>query len=149
MTVSFEYKALWDEALTLSNQAVEVLIARSLNSEVATANLIRSLIVNHEAAVGMLQGRVSGQDGVVWLNNGGCVLGSGVDDEFELGFLSVIHGKTLHEQRTETGSSTTTEGVENQETLETSAVVCHPPDAVHNLVNHLLANSVVTTGIVV
>lgn len=135
--------------LTLSNQTVEVLIARPLNSKVTTADLISSLIVDHEAAVRVLQSGVSGEDRVVWLDNGGSVLRSGINDEFELGLLAIVHGKTLHEQSTKTRSSTATKGVEDQESLETGAVICHSTDAVQNLVNHLLANGVVAAGIVV
>ena len=143
------HKVSKDVRRTLSNQPVEVLVAGSLNSKVAAANLVSSLIVNHETAVRVLQGGVSGEDRVVWLNNGGGVLRSRVNDEFELGLLAIVHRKTLHEESTETRSSTTAKGVENQESLETGAVVRHSPDAVKNLVNHLLANGVVATSVVV
>jgi hypothetical protein len=92
---------------------------------------------------------VGSEDGVVGLNNGGGVLGSRVDTEFELGLLAVVDGQTLHQESTETGTGTTTEGVEDQETLETSAGVGHTADLVQNLINHLLSNGVVTTGVVV
>ena len=71
----------------------------------------------------MLEGGVSGEDGVVRLNNRGGDLGSGVDAELQFALLAVIDGQTLHEEGTETGTGTTTEGVEDQETLEGVAVV--------------------------
>lgn len=92
---------------------------------------------------------MSGEDRVVWLNDGGGVLRSRVDTELKLGLLAIINRKTLHQESTETGTSTTTEGVENKETLETRAVVGDTADLVQDTVDHLLANGVVTTGVVV
>ena len=43
---------------TLSNEPVKILVIRSLNPEVPTANVVNRLIINHEAAVGVLQGGV-------------------------------------------------------------------------------------------
>jgi hypothetical protein len=133
----------------LGDQAVEVLVAGALNVKVATANVVDGLVVDHETAVGVLEGGVSGEDGVVRLDNGGGVLGGRIDTELELRLLAVVNGETLHQESTETGTSTTTEGVENEEALETGARVCHAADLVENAINHLLTNGVVTTGIVV
>lgn len=133
----------------LSDEAVQVLVAGALNSEVAAADVVDGLVVNHEATVGVLQGGVGGQDGVVGLNDGGSVLGGRVDTELQLRLLAVVDGETLHEESTETGSGTTTERVEDQETLETSAVVGNTADLIEDLVDHLLSDGVVTTGVVV
>lgn len=138
-----------DGGNNLSDEAVEVLVAGALNSEVAAADVVDGLVVNHEAAVGVLQGGVGGQDGVVGLHDGGSVLGGRIDAELELRLLAVVDGETLHEESTETGTSTTTERVENQETLETSAVVGNTANLVEDLVDHLLSDGVVTTGVVV
>lgn len=133
----------------LSDQAVQVLVAGALNAEVATADVVDGLVVDHEGAVGVLQGGVSGEDGVVGLNDGGGVLGSRVDTELQLGLLAVVDGQTLHQESTETRTGTTTEGVEDEEALETGTGVGHTADLVENLVNHLLTDGVVTTGVVV
>lgn len=133
----------------LGDQAVEVLVAGALNAEVAAADIVDSLIVDHEATVGVLKSSVSGEDRVVGLDDGGSVLGGGVNTELELGLLAVVDRETLHQQSTETGTGTTTEGVEDEEALETRARVCHAANLVQNLVDHLLTNGVVTTGIVV
>ena len=68
----------------------------------------------------MLQGGVSGEDGVVGLDDGGGDLWSGVDGELQLGLLAVVDGETLHQEGSKTGSGTTTEGVEDEETLKYS-----------------------------
>jgi hypothetical protein len=92
---------------------------------------------------------VSRQDSVVRLNNGSRCSGSRVDSELELGLLAVLGGETLEEESTETRTSTTTERVEDQETLERLAVVGDTTNSVHDIVDHLLANGVVTTSVVV
>lgn len=97
----------------------------------------------------MLEGGVGGEDRVVRLNNRGGGLGSRVDAELELALLAVVDGETLHEESTETRAGTTTEGVEDEETLKTNTVVGDAADLVEDAVNELLADGVVTTGVVV
>lgn len=133
----------------MGNQTVEVLVSGALNAEVAAADVVDGFVVNHEAAVGVLEGGVCGEDRVVRLDNSGGVLRSRVDTELELGLLAVINRETFHQKSTETGSSTSTERVEDEETLQTSAVVGDTTDLVEDTVDHLLADGVVTTGIVV
>jgi len=76
-------------------------------------------------------------------------LGRGVDGEAELGFLAVVDGKSLEQEGAEAGTSSTTDGVEDEETLETSALVSELSDSVEAEVNDFLTNGVVTTGEVV
>ncbi len=97
----------------------------------------------------MLKCGVGGQDGVVWLDNRCGDLGRWVDTELELALLAVVDGETLHQQGTETRSSSSTEGVEDEETLQTRAVVGNTADLVEDLVDELLSDGVVTTGVVV
>jgi hypothetical protein len=89
------------------------------------------------------------KDGVVRLNNGGSGLGSWVNAEFQLNLLAEVNRQTLHKKSAETRSSSTTEGVEDEEALETRAVIGNTANFVQNLINQLLSDSVVTTGIVV
>jgi len=97
----------------------------------------------------VLKGGVGSKDGVVGLDDRGGDLGSRVDTELELALLAVVDGQALHEESTETRTGTTTERVEDEEALETRAVVCNSSDLVENLVDQLLADGVVTTGVVV
>jgi len=133
----------------LGNESVKVGVGWSLNVEVSSADIVDSFVVEHDGDIGVLKERVGGQDGVVWLNNGGGDLWGWVDGETELGFLSVIDGKSLEEERSETGSGTTTDGVEDKETLETSALISELSDSVEAEINDFLTNGVVTTGEVV
>ena len=95
----------------------------------------------------MLKGGVGRQDGVVRLNDGGGHGRCGVDGELELGLLAIVSGESLEDQCTETGTSSTTEGVENEEALETTAVICEAANPIHHIVDLLLANGIVSTGI--
>ena len=95
----------------------------------------------------MLKRRVGRQDGVVGLDNRARQLGSGVHAELELGLLAVVVRETLHKERSETRASSTTERVENEEALETRAVVREPANLVHDEVDLFLADRVVATGI--
>lgn len=68
---------------------------------------------------------MGGENGVVGLDNSGRDTGGWVDGELELALLGVVSSKTFEQESSETGSSTTTERVEDQETLEGRAVVCN------------------------
>ena len=97
----------------------------------------------------MLEGGVGGQDRVVRLDDGARELGSGIDGELEFGFFAVVGGEPLHEESTETGTSATAERVEDEEALETRAVIRKTANLVAGLVNELLPDGVVTTSVVV
>ena len=79
----------------LGNQTVEVGEAWGSDSQVLLADIVDGLIVDHERTVRVFESGVSGQDGVVWLDNRIAELGGGVNAELELGLLSIISRKTL------------------------------------------------------
>jgi hypothetical protein len=54
---------------TLCDETVQVLVVGALNAEVPSADVVDGLVVDHEGAVGVLEGGVGGENGVVWLNN--------------------------------------------------------------------------------
>jgi len=133
----------------LGDQSVKVGVGGSLDVEVSAADVVHGLVVEHDGDVGVLEERVGGQDGVVGLDDGGRHLGGGVDGESELGFLAVVNGESLEEERSETGSGTATNGVEDEEALETSALIGELADSVEAEVDDLTSNGVVATGEVV
>jgi len=133
----------------LRDESVEVGVGGSLNIEVSSADIVDGLVVEHDGDIGVLEEGVSGEDGVVWLNNGGGDLRGWVDGETELGLLSVIDGKSLEEEGTKTGTGTTTDGVEDKESLETSALIGELSDSVEAEIDDFLTNGVVTSGEVV
>ena len=92
---------------------------------------------------------MSGQDGVVGLNHRGGIGRSRVDTEFQLGLFAVVNRQSLHQQGAESRTRAATKGVEDQEALQTGAIVRNTTDFVEHLINHLLSNGVVATGVVV
>ena len=133
----------------LSDESVEVGVGGSLDVEVAAADIVDGLVVEDDGDISVLEEGVGGEHGVVGLNDGGGHLGRGVHGEAELGLLAVVDGKSLEEEGAETGSGTTTDGVEDEEALETSALIGELSDSVEAEINNLLTNGVVTTGEVV
>jgi hypothetical protein len=133
----------------LSNQSVEVGVGRTLNVEITAADVVDGLVVKHDSHIGVLEKRVSGKHGVVGFNHGGGNLWGRVDGESELRLAAVVNRQTLKDKRAETRSGTSTDSVEDEETLKTSAVVSKLADAVKNKVDNFLSDGVVTTGVVV
>jgi len=133
----------------LRDESVEVGVGGSLNIEVSSADIVDGLVVEHDGDIGVLEEGVSGEDGVVWLNNGGGDLWGWVDGETELGFLTVIDGKSLEEERSKSGSGTSSNGVEDEETLESSALIRELSDSVKAEIDDLLTNGVMSSGEVV
>ena len=133
----------------LGNESVQVGVGWSLDIEVSSADIIDGLVIKDNGDIGVLEERVSGEDGVVWLNNGGGDLWGWVDGETELGFLTVVDGKSLEEERSETGSGTSTDGVEDEETLETSALIGKLSDSIEAEIDDFLTNGIMSSGEVV
>lgn len=134
---------------TLCNQTIQILIIGAFDAQVPPANVVDGLIVDHEAAVGVLKGSVGGEDRVVGLDDRGGDLRGRVDAELKLALLAIVHGETLHKKCTESGPGSTAEGMEDEETLKTGAVVCDTTNLVQDLINELLAHGVMTTCVVV
>ena len=107
----------------LGDQSVQVGVGGALDIEVSTADIVTGLVVEHDGDVGVLKEGVSGQHGVVWLDDSGGDLGRRVDGETELGFLTVIDRKSLEKEGSESGTSSSTDCVEYKETLQTCALI--------------------------
>merc|ERR1711931_259244 len=79
----------------LTNETIQVGVCWTLDVQVSSANVVDSLVVNHESTVRVLQGGVGGQDGVVGFHNSSGDLWSRIDSEFQLGLFSIINRQTL------------------------------------------------------
>jgi hypothetical protein len=133
----------------LGDESVEVGVGGSLDVEVSSADVIDGFVIDHDSNIGVLEEGVGGEDGVVRLNDSGGNLRRREDGETKLGLLTVVDGESLEEERSEAGSSTSTDGVEHKEALETSALVGKLSDSVEAKVDNFLTNGVVTSGEVV
>ena len=133
----------------LGDQPVQVGVGWPLNIEGPPADVVDGLVIEHNGDVGVLQQGVGGEHRVVWLDDGGGDLWGWVHSESELGLLSVVNGEPLQEKRSKSRSGTSSNSVEDQETLESSTVVGQLPDPVEAKVDNLLSDGVVSTGEVV
>jgi len=133
----------------LSNKSVQVGVGWSLNIKVSSADIIDGFVIKDNGNIGMLKKGVSGEDGVVWLNNSGGNLWRWVHNETKLGFLTIIDGKSLEEKGSKSGTSTTTDSGESKETLETSALIGKLSDSVEAEINDFFTNGVMSSGEVV
>lgn len=133
----------------LSDQSVQVGVRGAGDVQRALADVVDGFVVEHEGAVSVFQEGVSGQDGVVGLNDGSAHLRRGVDAEIELGLLAKVDGESLQQQRGKSGAGTTTNGVHHEKTLEAVATFSDLADALQSDVDVFLANGVVTTSVVV
>ncbi len=124
----------------MGDQTVQVGVRRALNVQRAAANVVDGLIVQHDGDVSVLQQGVGRQDRVVRLDDGRRHLGRRVDGEGQLGLLAIVDGQALQEQRAKARAGTATDGVEDEEALETRAVVGQLADAVERQVDDFLAN---------
>ena len=111
--------------------------------------MIDGLTVHHKGIIRVLQGGVGGEDGIVGLNYSCGNLRGWVNGELQLGLLAIIDRQMFHQQGGEPRTSSPTKAVENQEALKTCALVSQFPNWVQDEVNDLLANGVVTSGIVI
>merc|ERR1719347_156996 len=87
-----------DGGHNLANELVEVGVRGPLYVKVPPADVVDGFIVDHEGAVGVFQGGVGGQDGIVRLNYGGSNLGSRVDSELKLRLLAIVNREPFHKK---------------------------------------------------
>lgn len=75
----------------MCNETVQVLIVGPLNSQIPTANIINCLVIHHKTTIGVFEGGMCGEDGVVWLYDRSSDLRSRVHAELQLAFLAIIN----------------------------------------------------------
>merc|ERR1719158_1026530 len=133
----------------LRKEAIQVCVCGTLNVKVATANVIKSLIVKHDSYIGMLKERMHTEHCVVGFNNSRCDLRTGPDSEAELGLLAIIDAEALQHEASKTRASASAASIEDHEALQASAVVCKLTNAVQAQVHNFLANGIMSAGKIV
>jgi len=144
-----EAKRSRDGGNDLTDETIEIRVSGTVDVQVAAANIVNGFVVDHESTVGMLEGGVSGENRVVGLHDGRRHLRRWIDGELKLGLLSIIHGQPLHEKGGEAGSGATTERVEDEESLKSSALISQLTNAVQDDVHDLFPYRVVTPSVVI
>ncbi|RUS71735.1 hypothetical protein EGW08_020500, partial [Elysia chlorotica] len=133
-----------EERHDLANQAVQVGVSRSLNVQVAPADVVDGLVVHHEGTVRVLQGRVSRQDRVVRLDHSSGHLGE--DGSRIILYICTLKGVAVGMHSKGRGSG---DCKGHEEALESRALIREFPDAVEDEVDLLLADRVVAPRVVV
>lgn len=82
----------------MRNDPVQVGVCGPVDLKVFLAELVNGLIVHEEGHVGQLEAGVSGQNGVVRLNNGRGHLRGWVNDKLEFGLFGVFGDQTVHQE---------------------------------------------------
>ena len=136
----------WDN---LSNESVQVGVGGSLNIEVSSADIVDGFIIKHNSDISVLEEGVGSEDSVVRLNDSSRDLRRRIDGETELRLLTIVDWESFEKEGTKTWTSTTTDSVEDEETLETSTLIGKLSDSVKTEVDNFFTNGVVTTSKVV
>jgi hypothetical protein len=92
---------------------------------------------------------VSGQDGIVWFHNSSRHLRCGVNGEFQLRLLTIVDGESFHQQGGESRSGASSEGVEDEESLQSRTLISKLTNPVQNEIHNLLTDGVVTSSVIV
>ena len=107
----------------MSNQSVEIGVSRSFNIKISATDVVNRLVIDHERAIRMLQGGVSGKDRVVGLYYRCGYQRGGVNGKFQLGFLAIVNREALHKQRRKARTCSSAKRVEDKKALKTGALV--------------------------
>ena len=118
----------------LSNQSVQVGVGRALNVQGAAADVTDGLVIKEDDQLSVLEKGMGGEHTVVRLDHCGGYLRSRIDAVTELRLFAVVDGQALEEEGSETRTGTTTNGIEDKETLQTSAVVSQLADTVEGVI---------------
>jgi len=146
---SVETKGSRQRGDNLGNEPIEVLVGWTLNIKGSTAYIVKSFVIKVESEVRVLEKTVSGEYSIVRLDNSSGYLRRGSDGEAHLGLAAEVNGKTFKKKRSETGSGSSSSGVEDKESLKSVTVITHLADLINDGVNDILSNGVVTTGVVI
>jgi hypothetical protein len=126
------------------DEVVQVTVGGVVELESPHADVVEGLVVDTEGLVRVLDKLVDGEGGVVGLDNGVGDLGGGHNGEGGHHAVGELLADLGDQERTHTGTGTTTEGVGDLETLEAVAALGLTADNVEDLVDELGTLSVVT-----
>jgi hypothetical protein len=107
----------------LSNKSVQVSVSGSFDVQLSSADIVDSFVIKHDSDISVFKKGVGGKNGVVWFNNSGGDLGGRIDGESDFGFFTVVNGKSFKKKRSESRSSSSSDGIEDHESLESGTVI--------------------------
>jgi len=144
-----ESEAAGDTGESSRNEMVKITISGGGELEGSEADIIEGLVINAHNLIGVLDKLMDREGGVVGLNDGVRHLGGRHDGEGDHLSIGVLLSDLGDEEGSHTGSSTTTEGVGNLESLEAVATFSFLSDNIEDRVDEFGSLSVVTLGPVV
>ena len=89
----------------------------------SSADVIDGFIIKDNSDISVFKKRMGAKNGVVWFNNRGRDLGGRIDGESDFGFFTVVNGKSFKKKRSESRSSSSSDGIEDHESLESGTVI--------------------------
>ena len=147
--LTWESEAAGNTGESSRDEMVKITIGWGGELEGSEADIVKGLVVNAHDIIGVLDKLMDRKGGVVWLNDGIRHLGGWHDGESGHDSVWVLFSDLGDEEGSHTGSSSTTEGVGNLETLEAIATFGFLSDNVEDGVDELSTFGVVTLGPVV
>ena len=133
----------------LGNESVKIRVRGSLDVQGTSADIVDGLVIKHDGNIGVLEKSVRGKHAIVGLYNGSGNLRTRVDAESKLGLLTVVDGKSLGEKSSKTGSRSSSNGVEDEESLKTGTLIGELSHTIENEIDDLLTDGVVSTSVVI
>merc|ERR1719331_34440 len=147
--LTWESEAAGDTGEGGRDEMVQISVGWGGELESSEANIVKGLVVNAHDIIGVLNKLMDGESGVVWLDDGIGHLGGwhdGVGDHLS---VWVLFSDLGDEEGSHTGSSTTTKGVGDLETLKAVATFSLLSDNIEDGVDELSTFGVVALGPVV
>ena len=147
--LSWESEAASDTGESSRDEMVKITIGWGGELKGSEADIIKSFVINAHNLIGVLNKLMDGEGGVVWLNNGIRDLGGWHDGEGGHDSIWVLFSDLGDEEGSHSGSSSTTEGVGDLETLEAIATFSFLSADIKDGVDEFSTFGVMTLGPVV
>ena len=119
--LTWESEAASDTGDSSRDQMVKISVGGGGELKGSEADIVESFVINAHNFISVFDQLMDGKGGIVWLNDGIGHLGGGHDGEGAHDSVRIFFSDFGDEEGSHSGSSTTTEGVGDLETLEAIA----------------------------
>jgi len=147
--LSWESEAASDTGDGGGNEMVEITVGWGGELEGSEADIVKGFVINAHDLIGVLDELMHGEGGVVWLNDGIRHLGGWHDGESAHDSVWVFFSDLGDKECSHSGTSSSSEGVSDLETLEAIASFGFLSDDVEDGVDELGTLGVMSLGPVV
>ena len=147
--LSWESEAASDTGKGGRNEMVKITVGWGGELKSSEADIVKSFVINAHDLIGVLNKLMDGEGGVVWLDDGIGYLWGWHDGEGGHDSIWVFFSDLGDKECSHSGSSSTTEGVGNLETLKAIATFSFLSNDIEDGVDELGTFGVMTLGPVV